>query len=125
MFDLRKSTLSATLPGHADTVTGLALSPDGNHLLSNSMDNTLRAWDMRPYAPEDRCVKVRCCRAETARQAWLTGGCTLTMTMSDRVCVLIGVLACGVSIARLLDVQHVLGTVACCAALCSSLARHC
>lgn len=134
-----------TLTGHTDTITGLAVSPDGNHLLSNAMvrelwsfaqatlnirrsmpwqglstrqrgafsscvdavvmgssrcghasvflqstreqlakaealrasrerqcssgsqgsrgrecmqDNTLRAWDMRPYAPQNRCMKV-------------------------------------------------------------------
>lgn len=44
--------------GHSDTVTGIAVSPDGNHLLSNGMDNTLRMWDVRPYAPANRCVKV-------------------------------------------------------------------
>lgn len=28
------------MEGHTDTVTGLALSPDGSYLLSNGMDNT-------------------------------------------------------------------------------------
>lgn len=50
--------VTAQLPGHADTITGMRLSPDGTHLLTNSMDNTLRMWDMRPYAPANRCVKV-------------------------------------------------------------------
>lgn len=44
--------------GHTDTVTGLALSPDGSYMLSNAMDNTLRIWDIRPYAPQERCVKI-------------------------------------------------------------------
>lgn len=44
--------------GHTDTVTGLSLSPDGSYLLSNAMDNTLRIWDIRPYAPQERCVKI-------------------------------------------------------------------
>ena len=39
-----------TLP-HA---AGMSLSPDGAFLLTNAMDNTLRAWDVRPYAPADR-----------------------------------------------------------------------
>ena len=43
-----------SMAGHSDTVTGLQLSPSGTHLLSNSMDNTLRTWDVRPYAPKDR-----------------------------------------------------------------------
>lgn len=46
------------MKGHSDTVTGLALSPDGSHVLSNSMDNSLRVWDIRPYAPQERCVKM-------------------------------------------------------------------
>lgn len=57
-WDLRKSSVALTLKGHSDTVTGLRVSPDGSHLLSNSMDNTLRVWDMRPYAPANRCTKV-------------------------------------------------------------------
>ncbi|KAG2437583.1 hypothetical protein HYH02_011223 [Chlamydomonas schloesseri] len=46
------------LKGHSDSVTGLRVSPDGSHLLSNAMDNTLREWDVRPYAPPNRCTKV-------------------------------------------------------------------
>eukprot|EP00735_Rhodelphis_limneticus_P014038 TRINITY_DN8013_c0_g1::TRINITY_DN8013_c0_g1_i1::g.15473::m.15473 TRINITY_DN8013_c0_g1::TRINITY_DN8013_c0_g1_i1::g.15473 ORF type:complete len:130 (-),score=34.80,sp/Q96DI7/SNR40_HUMAN/67.72/1e-59,WD40/PF00400.27/1.8e-05,WD40/PF00400.27/0.29,WD40/PF00400.27/1.3e-09 TRINITY_DN8013_c0_g1_i1:398-787(-) len=46
------------MPGHAHSVTGLHLSTDGSFLLSNAMDNTLRCWDVRPYAPRDRCIKV-------------------------------------------------------------------
>ena len=34
------------------------LSPDGSYVLTNSMDNTLRIWDIRPFAPEERCVKI-------------------------------------------------------------------
>ena len=33
--------------GHTDTITGLSLSPDGSFLLSNSMDQTIRMWDIR------------------------------------------------------------------------------
>ncbi len=48
------------LEGHYDTVTGLSTSPDGNHLLSNSMDCFLRVWDIRPFASNQssRCEKV-------------------------------------------------------------------
>lgn len=55
-WELRKGAAGLTLQGHADTITGLRVSPEGNHLLSNSMDNTLRIWDMRPYAPANRCA---------------------------------------------------------------------
>ncbi|VEL13462.1 unnamed protein product [Protopolystoma xenopodis] len=57
-WDLRAADVSMRLAGHTDTVTGLSLSPDGCHLLSNAMDNTLRLWDVRPYAPTERCVRV-------------------------------------------------------------------
>lgn len=46
------------MKGHSDTVTGLALSPDGSFVLSNSMDNSLRVWDIRAFAPQERCVKM-------------------------------------------------------------------
>ena len=66
VWDLRKEAVCTTLRGHSDTVTGLALSPDGSHLLSNAMDNTLRVWDMRPFAPQNRCVKI-------LTGVWVTG----------------------------------------------------
>jgi len=44
--------------GHTDTVTGLSLSNCGSFVLSNSMDNSLRIWDVRPYATKDRLVKM-------------------------------------------------------------------
>jgi Prp8 binding protein len=32
-----------------DTITCLSLNPKGTHILSNSMDSTLRTWDIRPF----------------------------------------------------------------------------
>ncbi len=40
VWDMRRNEVVYTLNGHADTVTGLCLSPNGHYLLSNSMDNT-------------------------------------------------------------------------------------
>ena len=37
--------------GHTDTVASLSLSPAGTHLLSSALDNTVRVWDVRPFAP--------------------------------------------------------------------------
>ncbi len=37
VWDLRKVEVAMTLKGHTDTITGLRVSPDGNHLLSNAM----------------------------------------------------------------------------------------
>jgi len=41
VWDLRRNAILYRLKGHVDTVTGLALSPDGSYLLSNAMDNTV------------------------------------------------------------------------------------
>jgi Prp8 binding protein len=43
-----------------DTITGLSLNLEGTHLLSNSMDSRLRAWDVRPFADasRSRCERV-------------------------------------------------------------------
>lgn len=46
-------TPDLVLEGHTDTITGLALSPDGNLLLSNAMDSQMRCWDVRPFAAGD------------------------------------------------------------------------
>ena len=42
VWDLRREEISMSLTGHSDSITGMRVSPDGSHLLTNSMDNTLR-----------------------------------------------------------------------------------
>lgn len=37
------------MKGHDDTITCLALNRKGTHLLSNSMDGTMKTWDIRPF----------------------------------------------------------------------------
>ncbi|XP_041001296.1 U5 small nuclear ribonucleoprotein 40 kDa protein-like [Juglans microcarpa x Juglans regia] len=58
VWDLRKGEVSMTLLGHQDMIIGMQLSPDGSYLLTNGMDCKLCIWDMRSYAPQNRCVKV-------------------------------------------------------------------
>ena len=36
----------ATLEGHGDEVTALAVTPDGRRAVSGSCDNTLKVWDL-------------------------------------------------------------------------------
>lgn len=38
VWDLRRNDLAYVMRGHTDTVTGLSLSPEGTHVLSNAMD---------------------------------------------------------------------------------------
>ncbi|KAK5131821.1 hypothetical protein LTR08_000576 [Meristemomyces frigidus] len=58
VWDLRAQKCLYELAGHADTITSLALAPDAQTLLSNSHDSTARTWDVRPFAPEDRALRV-------------------------------------------------------------------
>lgn len=41
-LNLRKNDIEFGLLGHTDTVTGISVSKNGNYLLSNAMDNTLK-----------------------------------------------------------------------------------
>ena len=53
-----KRQKGATFPGHAGSVTAVAISPNGRFLLSGSKDNTLRLWNI-----------------QTGKCIWLFGGC--------------------------------------------------
>lgn len=91
IWDLRRGEIALTLPGHTEAVTGMRLSPDGNFLLTNSMDNTLRVWDIRPYADEDnRCTKVFAGHAHSfeknlLRCDWSPDGSKVTGGSADRM----------------------------------------
>lgn len=52
IYDLARKTTVLSLRGHMDTITSVSLSPSGSHLLTTSFDDTLRIWDVRPFAPE-------------------------------------------------------------------------
>ncbi|XP_050078035.1 U5 small nuclear ribonucleoprotein 40 kDa protein [Anopheles maculipalpis] len=89
VWDVRKKEIVYRLRGHADTVTGLSLSPDGSYVLSNSMDNTLRIWDIRPYVPGERCVKVftghqHNFEKNLLRCAWSPDGLKISAGSADR-----------------------------------------
>ncbi|WFD32308.1 hypothetical protein MSPP1_003353 [Malassezia sp. CBS 17886] len=52
VMDIASKQEHYALRGHADTIASLALSPSGTHLLSSSLDDTVRIWDVRPFAPD-------------------------------------------------------------------------
>lgn len=52
VYDLMRKEIVFSLRGHTDTITSLSLSPSGSYLLSTAMDNTVRIWDVQPFAPE-------------------------------------------------------------------------
>ena len=53
------STKSFSINRNIDTITCLSLNPKGTHLLSNSMDGTLRTWDVRPFVDDAAGGKKR------------------------------------------------------------------
>lgn len=56
MVDMRTSTIQ-TFSTLNDTITGLDVNPDNSFLVSNSMDNQVVIWDIRPYSNlQDRKV---------------------------------------------------------------------
>jgi len=60
IYDMRNRDADPDLlTGHTDSVTGIDVSKDGNFLVSNAMDNTLRIWDVRPFVGNrNRCLRI-------------------------------------------------------------------
>ncbi|KAF4742393.1 U5 small nuclear ribonucleoprotein, partial [Perkinsus olseni] len=56
-MDIRKMDAEQNVielgPEHDDSITGLAVSNDGNFLLGNSMDKSVKLWDIRPFVAHD------------------------------------------------------------------------
>jgi len=58
-WDIRNdATALYTLEGHEDTITSVALNPDGGTLLTNSMDNSVRTWNAKPFSSGRRHLKI-------------------------------------------------------------------
>uniref|UniRef100_A0A0D6R802 Uncharacterized protein n=1 Tax=Araucaria cunninghamii TaxID=56994 RepID=A0A0D6R802_ARACU len=90
VWDLRRNEVTMRLQGHTDTITGMQLSPDGSYLLTNSMDCSLRIWDMRPYAPQNRCVKILTGHQHNFEKnllkcSWSSDGSKVTAGSADRM----------------------------------------
>ncbi|KAM6490411.1 WD40-repeat-containing domain protein, partial [Amanita muscaria] len=51
VYDMRKNAQVSTLIGHTETPTSLALSPNGNFLLSPSLSSQTIIHDVRPFSP--------------------------------------------------------------------------
>lgn len=89
VWDLKGGNLHYSMTGHSDTITGLALSPDGQHLLSNSMDNTLKCWDVKSRVSTSRLVKnysghQHNFEKNLLRCSWSPNGRLVTAGSSDR-----------------------------------------
>lgn len=78
-----------SLGGHDATVTGLALSPDGESLLSAAADG-VRRWDVRPFCAGPRALgrhegSVRDAQCDAVRVAWACDGASVAAGSSEPV----------------------------------------
>lgn len=93
MWDIRKKGIVHLLRGHQDTVTSLSVSPDGQSLLSNSMDNSVKIWDIRAFAPTNRLQKSFDDGVQVGieknliRASWSTAGDKIAAGSGDRTVV--------------------------------------
>ena len=89
-INLKKNAIEFSLLGHLDTVTGISVSPDGSHLVSNSMDNSVKIWDVRPFIQgNERCVHTlygiqHNFEKNLLRAAWNHDGSMVTAGSADR-----------------------------------------
>lgn len=89
-WDVKMSRKVYSLKGHTDTITGLSVHPRGTHLLSNSMDQTLRTWDIQPYCPGKRQCKTFVGHKHGAERgllkcAWSPNGSLVTCGSADKL----------------------------------------
>lgn len=88
--------LTRRLVGHGDFVTGLAVNPERTHLASNSADNTVISWDIRPFVPggdDQRAVAtmdghIHSFERNLLRVGWASDNETIAAGSSDGIVVL-------------------------------------
>ena len=89
-WDLRLSKKSYSMKGHTDTVASLAIHPESTHLLSHSLDQTLRIWDIGNYSSGPK----RLCKTFAGQHkvqkallkcAWSSDGRLITAGSSDQM----------------------------------------
>lgn len=93
VWDARKQEVLYTMNGHTDTITSLQVSPDSQYLLSNSLDATVRTWDIRPFAPADRAVRTYDgapvgLEKNLIRASWSPNGSKICSGAGDRTAVI-------------------------------------
>jgi Prp8 binding protein len=89
-WDMRKQEKLYAMKGHTDTITCLSLHPKGTHVLSNSMDGTIKSWDVRPFVTGKRHDKTFAGATHNAEKgllkcAWSADGKMVTGGSADRM----------------------------------------
>jgi Prp8 binding protein len=89
-WDASTHTKVFSMKGHTDTITCLSIHPESTHILSNSMDQTLQSWDIRPYVPGKRHCKTFVGHKHNAEKGllkcrWSADGRMVTAGSADRM----------------------------------------
>lgn len=50
VWDMQSMSLVKTLSDHSNAINGIEFSPDGKHLVSTSIDGTIRLWDSNTFS---------------------------------------------------------------------------
>lgn len=84
VYDIRKSSVVATLPGHNDAVNSLAFSENGYYAASGGADGNAVAWDLRKLNKNNGIVKQFECGSPVNSVAFDYSGAYLAVA-SDQV----------------------------------------
>jgi Prp8 binding protein len=90
-YDHKEGKKIMGMKGHTDTITSLAIHPKSTHLLSNSMDSTIRTWDIRPFcaAPQRHCKTFVGAKHNAEKglikAAWNPDGSMISCGSADRM----------------------------------------
>ncbi len=58
IWNIQEGKVEKEFIGHMDSITSLSISNENSYLLSNSMDNTLKIWDIRSSSKRSRALKT-------------------------------------------------------------------
>jgi Prp8 binding protein len=90
-WDFRESKKVMGLKGHTDTITSLSIHPKGTHLLSNSMEGSIKTWDIRPFCAQQKRLEKTFVGAKHSaekgliRASWSPDGSMISCGSSDRM----------------------------------------
>ena len=91
IWNTESTKLIADLEGHMDSVYTVSFTPDGKGLVSGSLDNTLKHWDMNTLfdeetTDEEREAKCPCIITYTGHKV----GCCFVFHIQCKCMALIG-----------------------------------
>jgi len=87
MIDKKKGCASMVLEGHEETVWSVAITPDGERVISASWDNTLKVWDLKTRTCSITCKghkgKINCVTVTPDGKQVVSGSSDNTLKVWD------------------------------------------